>query len=81
MKNSERNQTHARTTFTLFADFTKELGGEQMKQAFLRDRGMFEKAHKFETPLTEEQYQLGLKELRAKLPALRYLLQSRIDSV
>jgi hypothetical protein len=69
-----------RTTFTLLIEFVNELGGEPMKQTFLRDLGAYLKQK--ERPMTEEEYQFGLEKIREELPAFkRYLLQTRYEDL
>lgn len=68
--------TRPRTYFTLLVELMKELGGEPMKQDFLRDMGASVLAHMKHRELTEEEFQFGLKKIREEAPAFaNYLLQ------
>ena len=67
-----------RTTFTLLVELVKELGGEPMKQRFLREIGPYLKPK--ERPMTEEEYQFGLEKMREELPVFKqYLAQCRLE--
>lgn len=69
-----RKEPPVRTTFTVLAEVAKEMGGEQMKQAFLRDMGGYAKANMVEKPLSEEEYQHQLKQMHAEIHAFRQFL-------
>jgi hypothetical protein len=74
-------KTRKRTTFTLFVEFLKEVGGEQVTEAFLKDAGPFLKANSVARPLSEEEYQFWLERMRPEIPAFRqYLLQLKFES-
>ena len=71
--------TPTRTNFSLLVELSKELGGEPMKQAFLRDMADYVKANMVDKELTEEEFQSCLKKMREELPAFKeYLLQNRL---
>ena len=72
--------TPKRTTSSIFLEMLKELGGEPMKQAFLRDFPGITKDGMVEKELTEAEYQAGLNKMRGELPAFKeYLLQIADD--
>lgn len=71
--------TTKRTIFSIFVELARELRGEQMKQAYIRDMAEQAKARGCGTELTEEEYQYCLKEVREVLPAfMEYLRQNRL---
>ena len=66
-----------RTIFSIFVELTEKLGGEQMRQEYIRDMAENSKAHGCGTELTEELYQCYLKEMGEVVPGfIEYLLQN-----